>query len=263
MTKITPRLSPLHVLNITYQSPQETLQGTPTTLPTSEPTAGNEQVSYTVASGDLPTFSGSTPVSKIWIAAVYAAGKTATAATISWRMKRNGTNVATGSTAVAANTYYTLSSFFSGTLMVGIAVGDVLTISLWSNQADSNWDYNAYQIQPSRAIVSNVTFKQTLCQVAFTLSLMTLSLGNPSVQATSNVYFRIGTTSSPYGAVSGSQTVNSYTMLTGCGVFIIGQGDQSNSNGGAINVSATYRPYYLQSRIPTSISWRYLYPMPF
>ena len=68
-----------------------------------------------------------------------------TAATISWRMKKNGTSLASSSISVGANTYYTLNCFFNT-----FVVGDVLTVSLWSNKTDSNWDYNAYQVQPSR-----------------------------------------------------------------------------------------------------------------
>jgi len=106
LTKKTPELSCLKTLTITLQAAQETLQGSPTALPTSEPGAGNEQISYTVGSGDLPTFSIQ-PSAKKWVAIVFGSGKFVTAGTLYYRMKKNGSSVATSSSAVAANTFYT------------------------------------------------------------------------------------------------------------------------------------------------------------
>ena len=123
MGTVTPLLTSRKILNITYQTPQETLLGTPETLPTTEP--ATPQISYTVTSGDLPTFN--MPLfKKIWVALLYGAGKAVTAATIYWRMKKNGASVATGSGSVAANTFYTWSCGF-----YDVAVGDVLELALW------------------------------------------------------------------------------------------------------------------------------------
>jgi hypothetical protein len=149
MTKLTPLASSLKTLTITLQSPQETLQQTPTTLPTSEPSAGNEQISYTVQSSDLPTFNVS-PSSKVWVAYVYAGGKFVTAGTLYYRRKKNCASVTNGSGAVSANLYYTrLFCFYN------LQIGDVLKISLWSNKSDSNWDYNAYFVYPTRICMSS------------------------------------------------------------------------------------------------------------
>lgn len=259
MTRITPRVSPLHTISITYQSPQETLQGTPTTLPTSEPTAGNEQVKYTVASGDLPTFSGCQPVLLDYCAIVYAAGKAITAATISWRMKKNGTNVATGSQAVAANTFYTVSAFFEGASGVGLQVGDVLTVSLWSNQADSNWDYNAYQVHCTRLQPSQNRMKQTLCNVTYINASIALASGNPSANATGSVL--IFSSSYGYnGLNNGTYVYPSITMYSQAYLFRLLYEDYvTYANTAIVNTHATYRPYYVRDYLPTSISFRYLY----
>ena len=261
MTRITPRVSPLHTISIAYQSPQETLQGTPTTLPTSEPTAGNEQVKYTIASGDLPTFSGCLPVLPVYCAIVYAAGKAITAATISWRMKRNGTSVATGTQAVGANTFYTVSAFFEGPSGVGLVAGDILTVSLWSNQTDSNWDYNAYMAHCTRLQPSQNRFKQTLCNVTYIIATTPTVLvsGVPSAVTTSGML--VMHTSYGYNSLSaGTYVYPTITMYTGAYLFRLYNEDYlTYANTAIVNTHATYRPYYTRDALPTSISFRYLY----
>jgi hypothetical protein len=239
------------------QAAQETLQGTPTTLPTSEPGAGSEQVSYTVVSGDLPTFSGSVPIAQTWIADVIAAGKAVTAATISWRMKKNGSNVATGTQAVAANTFYTVNAYF-----VGVAVGDVLTISLWSNQTDSNWDYNAYQIHYDRLIPENPN-KLYVYNLTYTLftpnaNLPTLVKGNPASTGTQYPNFNVGNSGFAV-PISSSQNVGALLVSSIYGLVRMYYGEQAGVNTAIVNTSATYRPYYYQDyHWVSTIGWRYL-----
>ena len=229
------------------QSPQETLQGTPTTLPTTEPSAGNEQVKYTVASGDLPTFSISVK-SNIWIALVYAAGKAVTAATISWRMKKNGTSLASSSISVGANTYYTLNCFFNT-----FVVGDVLTVSLWSNKTDSNWDYNAYQVQPSRITPdeTNIVFLSFGSPGSFP----TLASGNSHADYSgASVFYINGTLNA---SITSATTIN-LVQLSTYGLFQTYEGDDVVVNNATGTTSATYRPYYIFNTFPTSITFRYL-----
>jgi hypothetical protein len=252
MTKLAPSISSKKTLTITMQPPQETLQGSPTLLPTSEPSAGNEQISYTVQSSDLPTFNIQ-PETKVWIAIIHAAGKYVTAGTLNYRMKKNGASVTTGSSSVSANTYYTRMLCF-----YNVQVGDVLKVSLWSNRSDSNWDYNAYMVYPTRVSLSNR--KRALASVAFSnIQGLTLTQGNPTVKSIANAYgfhdekllgdITEGTTLS----LLYNGKTNNY------GLFRVVHGDYNNANGSPTAFTdATYHPAYWREDIPTTITFRFL-----
>jgi hypothetical protein len=146
MTRITPLLTSRKVLTFTYPDVQETTI-TPETLPTTEPT--DPQIAYTVAQADLvqtsfPLFQ------RIEVALLNASGQVVTAATISYRMTKNGVSVKTGTFTVAANYYYRLGCYF-----YNVAVGDVLGIKLWSNQTNSNWDMKTFWMNVTRFIPFN------------------------------------------------------------------------------------------------------------
>lgn len=249
MVRETPLLGSLKTCNITYQTPQETLQGTPTTLPTSEP--GTPQIGYTVASGDLPTLSV-IQVSLYYFALLYGAGKFVTAGTLSWRMKKNGASVATGTASVAANTYYTVNACF-----VGVAVGDLLELALWSNQTDSNWDYNAYFVACSR--LKPFSKKTLLANVSIATPTVkpALTLGNPQVN---NVLYSAKTWFNPaYGAnqfaYGGPFVFYYFDCGTTYGMFQ--QYPEINLlNAAVVYTNATYRPKYYCTYMVTQVSYR-------
>jgi len=253
MTRVRDMLGPLKTLTTTIQSPQETLLGTPEALPTSEP--ATPQISYTVASGDLPTFTVQ-PVSKKWVALIHAAGKNTTAGSVAvnWRMKKNGSSVITGGWSIAANTFYTYISCF-----YDIAVGDVLEVALWAGASGCNWDYKAYQVQPTRMapklrdpilIPSNITAL---------VAHPTLTLGNPSGTNSSFAIYHGDTLTA---SISG--TINLPCQVakiggSGLGWGRICYGDQYTPNNATYRTSTTYRPYYYKNFIPTTIVFRVLY----
>ena len=244
MGTVTPLLTSRKILNITYQTPQETLLGTPETLPTTEP--ATPQISYTVASGDLPTFN--IPLfKKIWVAYLIGAGKAVTAATIYYRMKKNGASVKTGSSTVAADTFYTWNCHF-----FDVAVGDVLEIALWSSVADSNWDYKAYHVVVSR-IIPDV--KVRLLKNFVTGSLLplpTLTLGNPAQATINNSLLFHNDQMTLSLAADGGYTVSYlYTADTYGFLKTFFEGDSAT-----IHVSATYRPYYKTQKTLQTPSWR-------
>lgn len=249
MARLLPQYSGLHTLTITMQTPQETLQGTPTTLPTSEPSPGNEQISYTMASGDLPAFS-IPMLSQVWVPVVVGAGKVVTAATISWRIKKNGTSVATGSSAVAAGYYYTATGYF-----YSANVGDVLTMSLWSNQTDSNWDYNGYQVAFTRLIPD----KLNLYSLSFS-SLTTLTpftQGNPINDGNNNPYFYVS--SVPYAVQFSSAMSFTFIQLNSTyGLMRLYLGDYGTSNSVSLLTDATHHPANYRNNVPLTITYRYL-----
>ena len=246
MTRLTPLLTSLKTLNITYQTPQETLLGTPETLPTAEP--ATPQIAYTVASADLPTFN-LPPYQKMWVAFLFGAGKAVTAATIYWRMKKNGASVRTGSSAVAAATFYTVDSFFNN-----IAVGDVLELALWSSVADSNWDYKAYQIQVTRLILLNKPRLLLPCNFAGIAAHPNLTLGNPSIYGTAGFFAQH--VDKPLPSISAATLYRSLYPKDTYRLFRIYYGDYGYGNSSFLKTDATYHPCYYRNYVPTQIIMR-------
>jgi hypothetical protein len=245
MTRLNPIFTSLKTLNITYQTPQETLLGSPETLPTSEP--ATPQISYTVAQSDLPTLNMS-PYQKKWVAVLIGAGKAVTAASISYRMKKNGASVASGAGSVSAGYYYTRHCFF-----YDVAVGDVLELALWSNQTDSNWDYKAYQIQVSRLILLNKPRLLAPCNFAALATHPVLTLGNPSSTTGSLYTYHID---QYFMTISGATSLDTIYPKNTYGMFRIYYGDYAYSNSSIVRTDAAYRPYYYRNYVPTQIIMR-------
>ena len=248
MTRVSPLLTSLKTLNITYQTPQETLLGTPETLPTSEP--GTPQISYTVAEGDLPAFNMGV-YSKKLIATIVGAGKFVTAGTVYFRMKKNGVSVTTSSSAVSANYYYTWNCNF-----YDVAVGDVLELALWSNQTDSNWDYKAYHTRVSRLILLNKLRLLMPCNFAALGTYPVLTLGNPWPSSSAAVLY-------PYNldlvlpSISAAILYESLYPKNTYGLFRVNYGDYYYSNGStSARTSPMYRPYYDCGKLPTQLIMR-------
>jgi hypothetical protein len=198
-----------------------------------------------------------TPYSQYWLAYLIGGGKAVTAATISARMKKNGSSVATQGNSVAASTYYTYEALF-----LNCAVGDSLQMSLWSNQSDSQWDYQAYCILPTRVVM-----KSSLpIYVPFNFNTLTgapaLTKGNPSVFGGSPKYWFVETEDIVPASSIIITAAQNFKCLHPAGTYGFGClciGDQSNSNGLVIHTSGSYRPYYDQDYYPTSITMRELF----
>ncbi|MEM3616664.1 MAG: hypothetical protein QXJ31_01970 [Candidatus Bathyarchaeia archaeon] len=244
MTRVTPVLTGKKIFNFTY-SKQETLLGTPETLPTSEP--ATPQIGYTIQNSDFPVISPNV-YSKKHIALVYAGGKAVTAATISWRMKKNGASVATGSLNVSANNFYTLTAFFG----VDVAAGDVLEIALWSNQTDSNWDYKALQVQATRILFLNKPRLLTNATINIA-SQPSLTLGTPNSYAKaakvaySDIIYADFIINISVDALHGGNTY---------GNLRLGYADYEYVNTAAGIAHPSYRPYYYANYAPTQVSFR-------
>lgn len=244
MTRLTPLLTSLKTLNITYQTPQETLLDTPETLPTSEP--ATPQIGYTVQDSDLPVLSIGC-YKKVYVAMVFGAGKFTTAGTLYYRMKKNGASVYSSSSSVSANYYYTAIAFF-----FDVKVGDLLELALWSSVSDSNWDYKAFQVQISRLIILNKPRLMAQCNFAVALN-PTLTLGNPTCTNHSL---------NPYHddkLLPGINTATLYTFLypnDTYGIFRISYGDYNFPNTVAIRTSTSNRPFYYRNYVPIQIKFR-------
>jgi len=246
MVRVTPVITSERFLETTFQSPQENLLGTPETLPTSEP--ATPQVSYTIASGDLPTFSITTYAKK-WIAYLYAAGNFVTAGTLSWRMKKNGISVNTGTSSVGANTYYTVNAFF-----YDVAVGDGLEIALWSNQSDSKYDYKAYFVILSRLLIINKPRIAYPCNFAELSAKPVLTQGNPNYVGQGAFYPMHEDGETP--AITAPKVFDVVKFKDQFCMFRMFYGDKSSSNAAMVATHASYRPYYYRQFVSTKIKIR-------
>jgi hypothetical protein len=248
MTRITPILTSLKTLNITYKTPRETLLATPEPLVTAEPETG--QVYYTVAEADLPTFNMAV-YSKKWVAVLVAGGKNAgdSAVTVYYRMKKNGVSVSTGSVSVSAGYYYTIMCFF-----YDVAVGDTLEISLWANLTGANWDYEAFQIQVTRLILFNKPRLLLPCNFESLATQPVLTLGNPYLVTSDALAPQHLDKSLP--VISAATSYESLYPKSANGLFRIYNGDSGYANSGRTRTDSTYRPSYYRNYVPTQIIMR-------
>lgn len=237
---------------VQIKAPVENLQATPTSLPTAEPATG--QWRKTLDAGDFPTITP-TPYNVAHIAYVCLAGKNTDAATqtLYWKMIKNGASVATGSLSVSAGYYYTVSAFF-----YGVVAGDVIEVRLWATSANVNWDYDGFQIQPSRIVTTEAL--NSPCYVNFknVIACPTFVKGAPGVSTTAGY--------APYHCDAFSLTLygsSSFDVLFPKATFCLcrlSYGDYNNANNALTSTSPTYRPYYYRNCVPLTISlvvWKF------
>lgn len=139
---------PLKTFTFQCATPRETALGT-LSLPNAEGTTN--QVSYTVQQSDLPSVTPS-PVSMKYLACIITSGKCTTAATINYRIFKNGTSLTTSNFGGSANQYWTNNHW----RWYDIQVGDVLEVRHWSNQTDTTLDYACLMIYPATVVLSKV-----------------------------------------------------------------------------------------------------------
>lgn len=240
---------PLKTFNITLANPRETLNGTPTALPTTEP--ATSQISFTIQSSDLPTISPA-PISLKYAALLYASGKNTDAAsqTVNWRVLKNSVSVATGSqTGVASNQFWTHSYF----QFFDVAVGDVLEIRLWSTSANVNYDYYAIALQPTRINLGKSYINK---DVSYTnlVNHPALALGTPNVQSTAFTGVNACSIANQPTNVSGSATFGALSWTSPYFAGRINNADQVTSV--TTLTHATNHPQYQRNSIPSAISFR-------
>lgn len=247
MGRLSPLLTSKKTLDITYQNPQETLLGTPETLPTTEP--DNPQASYTILAGYLPTLSVK-PFSVKYIGYLIGAGKFVTAGTLSWRMTKNGSSVNSGTLAVAANTYYTVCAFF-----YDVAVDDVLGLKFWSNQTDSNYDYKALYMYITRLNPFAKLDLLTPFNMPSYYDQTLLTLGNPSPVNETNIATFIHDDAFTWATTN---TFNRKYLGIGSTykAFQAYRGDRNLSNNVSTYTDVTYRPKYVRCRLPAQFVYR-------
>ena len=232
MGRVTPLLTNRKILTFTYPDVQET-QITPETLPTSEP--ADPQIAYTVAQADLVQLSFNV-FQRIEVAILNASGTVVTAATISYRMVKNGVSVKTGSFAVSANYYYRLGCYF-----YNVAVGDVLGIKLWSSVVDSNWDMKTFWMNVTRVI----PFNKPRCLYNINVAVQG-SGGTPKWYHNDYFVYTIATTF----------TVPLWYPAATYGMFQISRGDSIYSNGIESTTGSTRPGRNGSNWVPSQIIFR-------
>lgn len=243
MTRLTPQLTSFKTLNITYQTPQETLLDTPETLPTSEP--ATPQIGYTVQNSDLPVLSLNC-YRKVWVALLFGAGKFSTSGTVYYRLKKNGVSIYSSNGSVSANLFYTVGAYF-----YNVNVGDSLELALWSSVSGSNWDYKAFQVQVSRLIILDKPRLMAPCIFAALSTQPVLTLGNPG-----STSYSLTPTHDDRSLAQISTSVT-YTFLypkDNYGMFTINEGDVYSLP--RLRTHSSYRPYHSRNWVPTQIKFR-------
>jgi len=234
---------------ITYPDPYENLQDTPTDLPTAEPEA--PQMSYTVASGDLPVILPSLPDNGKYVVYLIAAGKNTSTSeqTVYYRMKKNGTDICNGGSSVSTDYFYTRMFWF-----FDVQPDDVLEIYLWASSSEVNWDYEARFIYVTRMGRVNVLHDHFVIYADDNLPV--LSQGNPHVFATESFYVYID--ESFYSNVAPDRSLEFYYPESDYKFGRVYMGDRSVANSSYQSRSSSYRPYYYKNGVPTEISYRVL-----
>ena len=229
-------MTALKDIQVTFPTPDETLLGTPETLPTSEP--GTPQTSYTLAAANLPSFSEMSFYKK-FIGVVVFGGRYPTGGVLYWRMKKNGASVNTGSFVPASGNYFTGNAFFWD-----VDVGDVLEIAMWSSVTDSVWDYKAVYGTVTRIIPFNRERVLYPCDFAsIKRNYPTLTLGSPYVATTASSIY-------PYHCGFGLPSIGSENLFWSLypilpyGTYRINLGDYHYSNSLSYGLNNSYRPYY-------------------
>lgn len=237
--------------NITLPTPRETT-GVGLTLPTTEP--GTPQISYTVQASDLATFSGN-PLGVQHIPVIYAAGRIGAATTtINYRISVNGASQFQSNNAnIAANNYYT-HSFFR---YVPLSVLDVVTVSLWSSQADTTLVYHAFttcwtrpQLTKSGTIVKDVAYAASTAFPTLTLQ------PTPSAVSGTNGFKALPTNLSTVGLsfTAAAITISAMIPDATAGFGKCSNGDDSNFVQFASHATNQFSQF--KNNMPASISFR-------
>lgn len=225
------------------------------TLPTAEP--GTAQISYTVQASDLVGFSGQGAKTVTNLPLVYASGKIGAAATtISYRISINGTSQYQSNTASLTAAYYYTITFCK---YLSVNVGDVVTVSMWSSQADTSLVYTAFTTCATRPLITKAGTILSNVAYATGTAFPTFSQ-NPTPTAVSSTQAWVAVTNT---AGTGTNVSNpnaaTFPAMTpdSSGPYYMGRcyyGDAFNS----VNVSthATNQFYPVKNYMPATITFR-------
>lgn len=250
----------LKTFNIQCATPREVSLGT-ITLPNAE--GATNQASFTVLQSDLPVITPS-PISMKYAACLIVSGKCITAATVNYRIFKNGTSLTTTNSTGTANQFWTQNHF----RWYDITVGDILEVRLWSNQTDTNLDYACLIIYPVNIILSKInTILKDLTYTNRTntsspdptgaglRSITNGNTGNGMFTVASNAAIGSGNGTFGISVISGTPIIFPYLFSSSLGVF-------RGANGGDTAVTATQAYSHAtnidiqKNGVPATISFR-------
>lgn len=225
---------------------------TATALPTA---MGSAQYTFTYNASTLaPTFTGVIPnsYSQVWIMAVSGQNTSGAAATVSYQINKNGTSFKTGNASITNNNYFTLS------LEMPMATGDVYDFYLWTSASSGvNYIYNGCCSIPTRVDIGNKMITNSTWTISPASASFTLT-GHASSQWGGALWLVLGsnTAAGNQKVVSNNETVYLHQTHPTYKLFAL-QSDISPNNY-ALAQSATYYPQLEQNSYPTKIVWREL-----
>jgi hypothetical protein len=247
MTVIKNKVGTLKTFTITPATPRETLLGSPLTLPTTEPTTA--QVSFTIQQSDLPVFTPNITFKNN--VSVICSGKAVTAATISYRVLKNGVSVTTAAaTATPANNFWCHTYWAAWDAQVG----DTIDIKLWSSQADSYVDFYGLicgHTQPDFSKRGNILKDLSFPSYATTTNLFSNTLVVSNGAAI--VMLPVSNNSSANFSLASTHVFNVISPYTGGGLYKanVGEGGTSTyvqNNAGQRSYQRVLHPLTLQFR---------------
>ena len=232
--------------SLSYPAAQETYDAAGTALPTSEP--ATSQVIYTITSADLPVSTDKTASMK-FSAFLYGGGKNngASSATVYYRILKNGASVATGSSSVNANYYYTVNCY----QLYDVKAGDVIEIRLWASAATVDYRYKAMSVAISRYVPGGILGRLLLNFYYLSSGVgyqLTLSQGVSPIRMTAgNVYIYTDKTlfnSNHYVSIvfADSYRHAAFVCIQDKQFFHLQNGDSSQST--SVLTPSTALPYY-------------------
>lgn len=229
-------------------------------LPTTEP--ATSQVIYTLTQEDMPVI---TPQPIKWAVApiIYLAGKSVTACTISYRAILNNQSIFQSSGAVPANNNWTLNNV----RWFNAKVGDTIEMRVWSNQADTQFDFHGLAVYPSRlqlaspyALLKDLNLEYRMPNVSHTFTL-----GRSPFKATSAGNAQVSSSYTVGGIGPGSVTFPLFQQLpvgdsvnsnSTYGLFSSYFGDSGYRTANNFRNHVTYHPHYDINHVPNAISFR-------
>lgn len=248
------KLNASKTCNITCAT-QETLMGTPAILPNSE--SGSPQISYTITSGMLPTHTGDTPASITYGGALVAGciNNGSSSRTLNYRVKKNGTSIATGSQSISAG-YKGILQYYALNGNNKPSVGDVFEIYLWCSESATDMQLNRYALRIIPTIIKLVNDKNKLLANIMISTALDSSLTNFTQSMNITTFYPILPVSGNSDTVFAIMTASIEEMLTSENNSY---GVVSNQlySGSFITVTNTNSAYYLTARFfyTASISW--------
>ena len=243
----------LRTLTVTWTTPTEANVG-PTALPAAKP--ANPQVTWTLAAGDLATWS-MTKLASVLMPCVILGGKNTVAAVrvLNAEIDKNGVSVATYSGNVTASLYWTLQIW-----LYNAAIGDVFTVYLWCSVAGSlDWRYDGYQLQETRVEVSLTGEVLAPVILAGNTSQPTLTKGpHPSAYTQrSNIGLTASNVASvPWTNPSAGVTFTGFIPQVGYGLYQSYLGDATLADTWVYTEHATNCPSFEQNRFFGTYQWR-------